>query len=74
MSCSVFFFDEIKKFTSTNEITVHNIGFGIVREIPTSLLNTLDAMLNISGGCNYETIFHLQAPLPDAVTDLRRGR
>jgi hypothetical protein len=66
------FFDEVKRFTGKNEITAVNIGFGILREVPTSLLRALDAILNASGGCNYETILHLQVPPSGAVTGLNR--
>jgi hypothetical protein len=66
------FFDEVKRFTSKNEIAAANIGFGIIREVPTSLLKAIDAILDASGGCNYETIFHLQVPPSGPVTGLNR--
>lgn len=68
------FFAEVKRFTSENEITAENIEFGIVREVPTSLLKALDAILNASGGCSYETIFHLQVPTSGTVTGLNRAK
>jgi hypothetical protein len=66
------FFDEVKRFTGENEITAANIGFGILREVPTSLSKALDAILNASGGCNYQTVFHLQVSPSGAVRDLHR--
>jgi hypothetical protein len=67
------FFDEVRKYTGQNEITAANIGFGIIREVPMSLLKALDAVLDAAGGCNYETILPRQMPPAGAVTGLNRA-